>query len=291
MNYRHAYHAGGFSDVFKHILLARMIEYLKRKEGAFRVIDTHAGAGKYDLAGVEAGKTGEWIGGIAKLLDREIPDKIQPLIEPYLAIIREGMRGELLKTYPGSPLVARKLLRKQDRLSAFELHEADEKRLARLFAGDYQARISQLDGWLVPGAHLPPKEKRGLVLIDPPFERDGEFERLLKAITQAHRRWPNGTIALWYPLKHEKSVIEFKKALQQSEMPKLLCLEFRLRKPGQAARETPREADGLHGCGLIVKNPPYVLEGEAKKILPFLAETLAQPGKGGWSSKWLSPKD
>ena len=283
MNYRHAYHAGGFADVFKHILLSRIIEYLKRKDGAFRVVDTHAGAGIYDLAGVESGKTGEWIGGIARLLDAEIPQHVEDLLQPYLSVVREGMQNGVLTTYPGSPLVTRRLLRKQDRLSGFELHEADAAQLAALFAGDFQTRIARLDGWLVPGAHLPPKEKRGMVLIDPPFEKEGEFDRMLKATGQAHRRWPNGTIALWYPLKHETAVAKFKAALRQSGMPKLLCLEF--------WRHPAGKDEALRGSGLIVKNPPFVLEDEARAILPFLAETLAPDSRGGWSANSLGERD
>lgn len=279
MNYRHAYHAGNFADVFKHIVLVRIIEYLKRKDAAFRVFDTHAGAGLYDLASPEAAKTGEWISGIGRLLEARPEAETATLIEPYLAAVNAFREGKLLTAYPGSPTIARSLLRKQDRLSLCELHPADEKKLAELFAGDYQVRVNKLDGWLVAGAHLPPKEKRGLVFIDPSFEEAGEFSRLTGAIEKAHRRWPGGTIMVWYPLKHESSVVRFISDLKKSGIQKLLRVEFRL----EAADKEPT----FRGCGLIVKNPPFTLTGELNRILPFLCKALGTK-HAGFHLEWLT---
>lgn len=279
MNYRHAYHAGNFADVFKHIILVRIIEYFKRKEAAFRVFDTHAGVGVYDLASPETAKTGEWISGIGRFCEVEPGKEIARLIHPYLEVVAQYRDGSLLTAYPGSPMIIRKLLRKQDRLSLCELHPEDSEKLAANFAGDYQVRVNQLDGWLVPGAHLPPKEKRGLMLIDPPFEETEEFERLKSAIEKSHRRWKGGTVMAWYPLKHEKQVGDFASDLKNSGIEKLLRIEFWLE-----ASKTEAE---FRGCGMIIKNPPFTLTSELNKILPFLCKTLGT-GKAGFRLEWLT---
>lgn len=280
MNYRHAYHAGNFADVFKHVVLARVIDYLKRKDAAFRVIDTHAGAGLYDLASVETAKTGEWMNGIGRLIAAEPPAAVARLLAPYLDVVRGYRRDGRPGAYPGSPTLTRALLRKQDRLSAFELQDQDHAALAQLFAGDFQVRITRLDGWLVAGAHLPPKEKRGLVLIDPPFEKEGEFDRLADALRKGHRRWPGGIFCLWYPVKHPGKVAAFVEALKASALPDLVRIEMNVAAFSEDA--------GLTGCGMIVKNPPYVLEGEMRALMPWLVETLAQDERAGWRFERLT---
>ncbi len=177
MNYRHIYHAGNFADVVKHIILSRVILYMQRKDAAFRLLDTHAGIGLYDLSSEEAQKTGEWKTGVEQILEaaKTAPKDVKPLIEPYLeAILSFNPNGEI-KQYPGSPVLSRKLMRKQDRLTALELHPDDFQTLKQQFEGDYQARITHLDGWLGMKSHLPPKERRGITLVDPPFEVFHEF--------------------------------------------------------------------------------------------------------------------
>lgn len=201
MNYRHIYHAGNFADVLKHAVLARLVTYLKQKDKAFRVLDTHAGIGVYDLSSEEAQKTGEWREGIGRLIEAELPAPVAAILEPYLSAVRDLNPEGGLMHYPGSPKLARMLLRPQDRLSAMELHPEDHEALHRLFEGDFQSRITRLDGWLALGAHLPPKEKRGLVLVDPPFEAEGEYERLVDGLAKAYRRFTGGIYCLWYPLK------------------------------------------------------------------------------------------
>ena len=279
MNYRHAYHAGGFVDVVKHITLTRLIEYLKRKPAAFRIIDTHAGIGRYDLTGEEARRSPEWLEGIGRLFERGLPPEAEALARPYLDVVREENPGGALTSYPGSPLLARKLLRPQDRLFAMELHPEDAQALGRLFSGDVQARVIALDGWLALGSQLPPKEKRGLVLIDPPFEAPGEFERLVEGLVRAHRRWPGGVYALWYPLKDQKERDGFVGALAVTGIPKMLRSEVMVR----ASAHPPR----LFGTGMIVVNPPYTLEAELGVLLPALAAALADNGRGGWRLEWI----
>ena len=280
MNYRHAYHAGNFADVVKHVVLTRLLDYLKRKDKAFRVIDTHAGIGRYDLSSVEAQKTGEWQGGIGTLIDAPFAAPVAALLAPYLETVRSLNPEGGIQKYPGSPLIARHLMRKQDRLTAIELHPKDVAKLRALFAGDFQARIIELDGWLALGAHLPPKERRGLVLIDPPFEEAGEFERLVDGLTRAHKRWPGGIYALWYPIKDRKAIIAFRKALKQSGIPKLLDIEFEIR----PASSEP----SLDGSGLLVVNPPFTLEGELRMLLPALHRLLAVEKPAHWSLEWLA---
>ncbi len=283
MNYRHAYHAGNFADVVKHVILARLIEYLKRKDQAFRVIDTHAGIGLYDLKSVEAGKTGEWVGGIERVMEAADKGAIEPtaleLLAPYLHTVRSVNDGKSLRHYPGSPYVVRHLLRKQDRLSALELHPQDAAKLAKRFEGDYQVRVIELDGWLALGAHLPPKEKRGLVLVDPPFEKEGEFDRLVDGLIKAHKRFGGGTYALWYPIKDRRETERFAKRLRESGIPKIMQIDVAIR----ALSSEPR----LDGTGMIVVNPPYTLESEMQSLLPCLTTLLAEDDGANFSVRWI----
>lgn len=280
MNYRHIYHAGNFADVFKHIILTRILIYMQRKEQAFRVIDTHAGLGIYDLSSEQAQKTGEWRNGIGRILAHTPNEEQRALIAPWLEVIKAVNDGkEELKRYPGSPFLARQLLRKQDRLTAIELHDHDYKILAARFKGDYQARILHLNGWLALGAHVPPKEKRGLVLVDPPFEKPNEFEHLVDGVKKAYRRFSGGTYALWYPVKDYKAVDNFIAALYQSGIKKILRLELRIRKKSLEPR--------LDGNGMIIINPPFILQQEVEKLSPFLLQTLAEDEGAKILNSWV----
>jgi 23S rRNA (adenine2030-N6)-methyltransferase len=280
MNYRHAYHAGNFADVVKHTALSRLVEYLKLKDKAFRVADTHAGAGLYDLSSEEAQKSGEWLDGVGRLLEAELSPQAAALLAPYLAAVKSVNPDGGVKNYPGSPLIVRHLLRPQDRLSAIELHPQDFQRLKAKFAGDFQVRAIELDGWLALGAHLPPKEKRGLVLVDPPFEQEGEFGRLVDGLVRAHRRWPGGIYALWYPIKDRAAVRRFREDLRETGIPKILDVVFEIRVPSQGER--------LDGSGLVVVNPPFVFEKEMRAVLPELKKALAQDPRARWSLEWIA---
>lgn len=281
MNYRHAYHAGNFADVVKHLLLTRIVEYLKHKPGAFRVIDTHAGTGLYDLSSEEAQKTGEWRTGIGRLLDTALPDEAAALAAPYLDAVRAFNVGHPFRYYPGSPVLTKQLLRGADRLTAIELHPADCFALRTRFAGDWQVRVIELDGWLAMGAHVPPKEKRGLVIVDPPFEKEGEFERMVDGLRKAHRRWPGGTYAFWYPIKDHNAVADMRIALRETGIPKMMDVIFELRQPSREPR--------FDGTGMIVVNPPYVLEQEMKALLPALHDVLAEDRSALAETVWLTP--
>jgi len=280
MNYRHAFHAGNFADVVKHTILTRILAYLMKKDAAFRVIDTHAGLGIYDLFGASAEKTGEWQDGIGRLIHVKLPQDVGDLLAPYLDAVKAQNPDGELRYYPGSPFIARHMLRDQDRLMAFELHPIDADRLKENFAGDFQTRITQLDAWDIFGTHLPPKEKRGLVLVDPPFEEKGEFNRMVQSLEKGHKRWPGGTYAYWYPIKEPGEVDAYIKALKSTGIPKILRLELTIRPPS----EPPR----LHGTGMVVVNPPYVLEHEMRVLLPFLSDLLSDEGRRRWNVDWVA---
>jgi 23S rRNA (adenine2030-N6)-methyltransferase len=213
------------------------------------------------------------------VLEHELSDDAETLAAPYLEVVRALNPDGALTTYPGSPLLARKLFRPQDRLSAVELHPEDAKRLGTLFAGDIQTRVIRLDGWLALGAHVPPKEKRGLVLVDPPFEEEHDWQRLVEGLVKAHRRWPGGIYALWYPLKDPREVDGFVASLKATAIPKLLRAELTIRNPSTPPR--------LFGSGMIVVNPPFTLAGELKVLLPALAEVLADAGRGRCRLEWI----
>lgn len=280
MNYRHIYHAGNFADVLKHAVLARLVTYMQGKDKAFRVLDTHAGTGLYDLSSEEAQKTGEWREGIGRLLQGDMPPAVAEILEPYLQAVHDLNPQGGLTHYPGSPKLTRMLLRPQDRLSAMELHPDDYETLRRLFDGDFQSRVTHLDGWLSLGAHLPPKEKRGIVLVDPPFEIEGEYERLVEGLEKAVRRFAGGVYCLWYPLKKNAPIAAFHRTLKETGIPKMLCAELCVR--------SDRETTGLTGSGLIVVNPPFTLKAELDVLLPFLKERLAQDRFASARAFWLT---
>jgi len=280
MNYRHVYHAGNFADVVKHAILVRIVDYLKRKDKAFRVIDTHAGTGLYDLTSEAAQKTGEWQGGIGRVIDAPIAPQAAALLSPYLDAVRALNPGGGVRFYPGSPRLVRQLLRPQDRLTAVELHPADAEVLKQHFAGDFQTRVIALDGWLALGAQLPPKEKRGLVLIDPPFEETGEFERIAARLARAHRRWPGGVYAVWYPVKDRQAAERFRDGFRAGDIPRVLDVSLTIRAPGAVPR--------LDGTGMLLVNPPFPLAGELRTLLPELARLLADGPGAAWHTEELA---
>ncbi|MEY9182206.1 23S rRNA (adenine2030-N6)-methyltransferase [Bradyrhizobium sp. USDA 326] len=275
MNYRHAFHAGNFADVIKHIVLARILTYLQDKPAAFRVIDTHAGAGLYHLDSDEARRGGEWLTGIARLLQARLSNETAALTKPYLDIVRAfNPKGEL-KAYPGSPLIARGLLRPQDRLVACELEPKARKALIDVLRRDEQARVVDLDGWVALPAFVPPKERRGLVLIDPPFEAKDEFERLGQAFSTAFAKWPTGIYVIWYPAKSRRAtdtLAQFVARLAAAAKPPGKCLRLEFSAAPQV------DGGPLTSSGLLIVNPPYTLQGELKTILPELEMPLGQGG-------------
>jgi 23S rRNA (adenine2030-N6)-methyltransferase len=267
MNYRHGYHAGNFADVLKHTALCELLYLLLAKDKKLFVLDTHAGTGGYDLVGKLAERTGEAAAGIARLT--ATPHAGRPAaVARYLAAVaaydrKFGPSGGGLRRYPGSPRLIRAALRPGDRFIACELHAEDALALKREFAGDRAVEARQEDGYKVLKAMLPPPERRGLVLIDPPFEAPEEFERLARALRHGLRRFATGCYAVWYPIKDEAAAAAFVATL---EAPKRLVMELRV--PGEAG------ATKLTACGLAVINPPWRLEEAMAEALPWIAATL-----------------
>ncbi len=279
MNYRHGFHAGNFADVFKHALLARLLVYLTRKEAPFRVIDSHAGEGAYDLAGDEAERTGEWRGGVARLADLSAaPQAARDLLAPYLSCLGPFGADGKPALYPGSPAIAQSFLRKDDRAIFCELRPDAYEALRARFARDKRIKAIHIDGYTGVGAFTPPKERRGLVLIDPPFEQKGEFFAMFDAFRAAHGKWPTGIYALWHPIKDEGETRAFYAALQGSGIKRILRLALSVGGSGERLRRT----------GLVVVNPPFVLESEAAALLPVLTERLAQGPGAGFEIEWLA---
>jgi 23S rRNA (adenine2030-N6)-methyltransferase len=278
MNYRHAYHAGNFADVMKHILLMRVCCYLRQKEKPFRVIDTHAGIGFYDLAADEAERTQEWTRGIG-LLDQPLSLEVETLIAPYRAVLEQAKGRHGANTYPGSPLIVRELLRRQDQAVLVELHPADHAVLNERFNAVANIKVMHLDGWTALHALIPPKERRGLVLIDPPYEKTGELTTLATELGRAVSKWPTGVYMAWYPIKDTGEIDAAATLLGKAVARPCLRLELMVERLDDAAR--------LNGSGLFVVNPPWTLEHEAKLILPALAERLALGGYGAWRCEWI----
>ncbi|WP_407177002.1 23S rRNA (adenine(2030)-N(6))-methyltransferase RlmJ [Bradyrhizobium sp. STM 3562] len=275
MNYRHAFHAGGFADCLKHIVLVRILLYLQEKPAAFRVIDSHAGAGLYDLTSDEASRGGEWRTGIARLMQAQFSQAAAALIKPYLDTVAAFNPQSDLTAYPGSPLIARALLRPQDRLTACEVEPRARKHLIDALRRDAQAKVVDLDGWVALPAFVPPNERRGLVLIDPPFEAKDEFERLADRFAATFAKWPTGIYLLWYPAKSRRATDDLARAVVQAAgrvKPAGRCLRLEFSVAPQTAGAP------LASTGLLIVNPPWTLHGELKIILPELERPLGQGG-------------
>ena len=282
MNYRHAFHAGSFADVLKHAVLTRVLLHLLEKESAFRVIETHAGADRYDLAGEPAGRSGEWRQGIARLLKNPPGGEAGSLLEPYLALVRAENPAGGLRIYPGSPALARALARPRDRLIFCELQPEERAALTKSVGRDRRAKVIDIDGWTALKAYVPPPERRGLVLVDPPFEDADEFERLATGLAEAHRRWATGIYLLWYPIKDPLETEAFADRVARLGIANILRLELRI---GSASAD-----DALSACGLFVVNPPWTLQREMRLLLPALAQALGRDGARAQRIDWIAPK-
>ena len=279
MNYRHAYHAGNFADVLKHVVLLALIESLQAKPTPFCYIDTHAGSGNYPLDGFEAGKTGEFKDGIARLHPAE---KLPPLLRRW----RDGILGsadnaEGLKRYPGSPLQVARLLRPGDSAQLCELHTEEACKLRDLFRGNHQVHVHERDGYEALKALVPPQEKRGLVLIDPPYEaQDAEYKLIEQALKPALQRWPTGVYAVWYPIKLRSQVQPFLRGLQHGIARRVLRAELLVHPDDSPLR--------LNGSGMVVLNAPWNLDQTLREPLRAMARLLGQGEPAEWKLDWLA---
>lgn len=277
MNYRHAYHAGNFADVLKHAVLALVIEHLKQKPQPFRVIDLHAGIGLYDLSCAEAEKTGEWRDGIGRLRTAPLPEAAAVHLAAYLGAVRKfnsGPDGDNL-FYPGSPLLARALMRPGDQLVANELHTDDVETLKQQLRKEPDTKVLNLDAWQAVKSLLPPKERRGVVLIDPPFELANEFEAIEEGLGDGLKRFASGIYIIWYPVKDPARVTRFLREIRGLGIAKTLNVSLSV-----SARDT---LPGLTETGLLVVNPPFRLKAQLEQLLPCLAATLAKGNGAGFS--------
>lgn len=270
MNYRHAFHAGNFADVLKHVVLALVIKHLNQKPAPWSCLDTHAGVGLYDLSGEEAERTGEWRNGVGRLRGVRLGHAAETLLAPWRAVLAELGDG----LYPGSPEIVRRMARADDRLRLCEKHRKDAAALTEAMGRDRRVKCVEIDGWTALNAWLPPPERRGLVLIDPPFEEPGEHARMAEAFLKAHRIWPTGTFLLWRPIKHRADCRALIDPLVRAGVPKLINVELLVREP--------RDPKILAGSGLVIANPPWTLAAELAAGLPELAKALGQaPGARG----------
>lgn len=278
LSYRHSFHAGNHADVVKHIVQSLILTSLQHKDKPFVYHDTHSGVGRYDLTHEWSEKTGEYKQGIARLWQQaDVPEDIQS----YLASITALNQGDELRYYPGSPRVARAHLRPQDRMVLTELHPSDYPLLEQEFHRDRQVAIFKEDGFARLKASLPPKERRGLVLIDPPYELAKEYRDVINAIAQSYKRWATGIYAIWYPVVNRCDIEDMIEGLQGLGIRKILQIEL-----GVSPDTNER---GMTASGMIVINPPWKLESQMATILPFLKQAIA-PATGHYKVEWIVPE-
>ena len=261
LSYRHAFHAGNFADVCKHATLAMLLQALLRKEKPFFYLDTHAGAGSYDLGSEVAKKNLEFEDGIGRLWDNtHTPDEIAD----YLSVIRHFNTNGKLRYYPGSPAITQHLIRPDDRMVLCEMHSSEFPRLERLFSDDRRIQTHKQNGYQGLAAFLPPRERRGLVFIDPSYEVKQEYSQVVEEIKKAYRRWSSGIYAIWYPIIKSRGAEPFGKGFQKSGIRKILCAEM----------VVDKNNPGMQGTGMIIINPPWQLKESLETLLPWLTTTL-----------------
>lgn len=285
MNYRHGFHAGNFADVHKHVVTTAIVDYLAQKPAGFGVLDTHAGRGSYDLAGGQAERTREYEEGIGRIHGAtDAPPLTRRYLELVRACNRERHGDAKLLSYPGSPRLARMQMRAQDSLVLCELHPEENALLKTEFRGDRQVHVHERDGWEALGALLPPKEKRGLVLIDPPYEQQEEELKLAAdKLAAASTRFPTGTLALWYPIKERATITRFHQRLRQGPYRRLLMAEICVLPDDNRLR--------LNGSGMVIVNPPWQLDAQLATELPWLWKRLSREGQGHHKLGWLVRQD
>ncbi|HDX1038591.1 TPA: 23S rRNA (adenine(2030)-N(6))-methyltransferase RlmJ [Pasteurella multocida] len=280
LSYRHSFHAGNHADVLKHLVLMLIIENLQQKEKGFYYLDTHAGVGRYRLFSEEAEKTAEFEQGIARLWQRnDLPEEVAR----YIKLIKQvNYGGKALRYYAGSPLIAAKMLRPQDRALLTELHPSDYPLLRNNFKEFDNVTTKRDNGFQQLKATLPPKERRGLVLIDPPYELKEDYDLVVNAIEEGYKRFATGIYAIWYPVVLRQQTKRILKGLEKTGIRKILQIELAVR-PDSDQR-------GMTASGMIVINPPWTLTQQMQNILPYLTNVLVPEGTGSWTVKWVTPE-
>ena len=283
MNYRHAFHAGNFADVLKHVVLVMLVEHLKKKPAPFFYLDTHAGRGVYDLSDAQAQRSGEYKGGIGRLLDMRAA-LLPAEVAAYVNLVREsaGKGHSAITAYPGSPMIVARLRRPGDRLVLMETLPKEASALSAALGRRRLVSVLESDGYAALKAQLPPRENRGLVLIDPPYESDLEFDRVLAGLEVGHERWPSGIYCVWYPLTDRAGPLRFRQNLARSGIRRVLDVTLSV---------LPDDAQvGMAGAGLVIVNPPWLLDERLKDLLPQLHRLVSPEGLGGTSVEWLVPE-
>ena len=275
LSYRHGFHAGNAGDVLKHAALAAALALLTRKDKPLCYLESHAGAGRYDLAEARSQKTGEYRAGIGRLWDRT---DAPPVLEPYLRAVRAENPDGVLRRYPGSPAVAATLLRPDDRLVLMELNASDGEALGAAFRSDRRVAVHRRDGYEGVVALVPPRERRGLVLLDPSYEVESDYSAVVTTVAAAHARWAGGCYAIWYPLLEGGRAKRLERALAGTGLRRILCCELRV---------DPHDGPGLKGAGMLWVNPPFTFDVALREMLPCLARTLAHDRAGLHRLEWL----
>ncbi len=279
LSYRHSFHAGNHADVLKHTVQSLIISALNEKDKPYLYLDTHAGAGRYLLSGEHAERTGEYLEGIARIWQQEdLPQELQP----YISVVKNLNPGGKLRYYPGSPLIARHLLREQDKLQLTELHPSDFPLLRNEFQKDSRARTDRADGYQQLKAKLPPPSRRGLVLIDPPYEMKSDYQAVVQALREGHKRFATGIFALWYPVVLRQQIKRLCHELEESGIRRILQIEL--------AARPDSDQRGMTASGMIVINPPWKLEQQMNNVLPWLHKVLVPAGTGHTKISWIVPE-
>ncbi|ADP10689.1 conserved uncharacterized protein [Erwinia sp. Ejp617] len=279
LSYRHSFHAGNHADVLKHTVQSLIISALNEKDKPYLYLDTHAGAGRYQLSGEHAERTGEYLEGIARIWQQ---DNIPEELAAYIGVVKNLNPGGKLRYYPGSPLIARFLLREFDKLQLTELHSSDFPLLRNEFLKDDRARTERADGYQQLKSKLPPPSRRGLILIDPPYEMKSDYQDVVKGIQEGYKRFNTGVFALWYPVVLRQQIKRMCNELEATGIRRILQIELAVR-PDSDRR-------GMTASGMIVINPPWKLEQQMKNVLPWLHKMLVPAGTGHTKVSWIVPE-
>ncbi|MFT2111507.1 23S rRNA (adenine(2030)-N(6))-methyltransferase RlmJ [Marinomonas sp. 2405UD68-3] len=279
LSYRHIYHAGNHADILKHIIVSQICQHFTKKEAPFFYLDTHAGIGEYPLASIQAQKNKEFESGIAKLIAAK---KLPEPIEEFVNIVQSMNAQNELLTYPGSPKVVAHYQRQKDKMHLCELHPNDFPILAGHFPNKRKANVQKGDGFAAVKAMLPPPQKRGFVLMDPPYEVKKDYQAVVSALLDGYKRFPTGTYAIWYPVLSRRQADSLINSIKSKGIRNTLLIELLIR---------DADADqGMNGSGMIITNPPWTLETKAKQYLPTLASILGENSNAAFQVRWITPE-
>ncbi|RBO79965.1 MULTISPECIES: 23S rRNA (adenine(2030)-N(6))-methyltransferase RlmJ [Marinomonas] len=279
LSYRHIYHAGNHADILKHITMSQICRHFIKKDSPFFYLDTHAGIGQYELNSEQAQKNKEYHSGISRLFSESaVPEAVEGLLE----IVRDMNPTDQLEYYPGSPKVVDYYTRQKDKLHLCELHPNDYPLLAALFPQKRKANVVKENGFAAVKAMLPPPQKRGFVLMDPPYEVKKDYQFVVKSLEEGYKRFPQGTFAIWYPVLGRQQADHLLKSVKATNIRNILLLELNV-------RDTEKER-GMAGSGMIIVNPPWTLEQDAREFMPFLSKTLAEDQEANYQITWITPE-